>query len=259
MHRHSSPARGFTLIELLVAISVSVVLLSILAFVFKISTSATRDASSRVALTERLRTLNIRLRQEIGAMLPVQRLDGAGKPYPDKRTFAIDPVGKWITFSTSTQENGRPVSVDVRYELVDDPSAAPGTTQALVRRRDKTGPYFQDASMIWKPNDKYKLGDDDPSASWEAMERRDVMVTNVINLKFAVKDPSATPPIDFDVPVGMEAAYGGATVVAPGAATMLSPRELPAAVRLVIEFSAEVGNPDMTQDSVMVFPVYRGL
>ncbi len=51
MNRRYSSRGGFTLIELLVAIAVSVVLLSILAFVFRISTSATRDASSRVALT----------------------------------------------------------------------------------------------------------------------------------------------------------------------------------------------------------------
>ena len=252
MAKRYSYRRGFTLIELLVAISVSVVLLSILAFVFKISTSATRDASSRVALTERLRTLNIRLRQEIGAMLPVQRVDGAGKPYPDKRTFAIDPSGKWITFSTSTQENGRPVSVDVRYELVADPNDPSGVIQALVRRRDKTGPYTQDpTTLVWSPNPKYVLGDDDPSKSWEDLTRADVMVTNVNNLKFEAGD--------YDIPLGMEGAVGGSVKPSPGAATMLSPRELPAAIKLTIDFSAEVGNPDMTQDSVMVFPVYRGL
>lgn len=252
MRTRLSQPRAFTLIELLVAISVSVVLLSILAFVFKITTSATRDASSRVALTERHRTLNIRLRQEIGAMLPVQRLDGADKPYSDKRTFAIDPNFKWITFSTSTQENGRPVSVDVRYELVDDPSAPPGTTQALVRRVDRTGPYKQDpTTLVWSPNPKYKLGDDDPSKSWEPLTREHVMVTNVTTLRFEAED--------YDIPPGMEGAAGYPVKKVLGADTMLNPRELPAAIKLTIEFSAEVGNPDMTQDSVMVFPIYRGL
>jgi prepilin-type N-terminal cleavage/methylation domain-containing protein len=252
MNRMRVQPRGFTLIELLVAISVSVVLLSILAFVFKISTSATRDASSRVALTERLRTLNIRLRQEIGAMLPVRRVDAAGKPYPDLRTFAISPTGDWITFSTSTQENGRPISVDVRYELVPDPNDPSGTTMALVRRRDKTGPYTQNPmTLVWTANPKYRLGDDNGANSWETLGRADVMVTNVLNCKFEATD--------FDIPPGMEGAVGGAPKVAPGAATMLAPRELPAAIKLTIEFRAEVGNPDMTQDSVMVFPVYRGL
>jgi prepilin-type N-terminal cleavage/methylation domain-containing protein len=250
MSRRNESSRGFTLIELLVAISVSVVLLSILAFVFKISTSATRDASSRVALTERLRTLNIRLRQEIGSMLPIHRLDAGGKAYPDKRTFAIDPAGKWITFSTATQEAGRPVSVDVRYEFVTDPSISP--YPVLVRRRDKTGPFKQNpVTQVWTPNTNYIMGDDDPGNSWETVGRADIMVSNVLTCRFEAGD--------YDIPPGMEGAVGGAPKAALGAATMLSPRELPAAIKLTIEFRAEVGNPDMTQDAVMVFPVYRGL
>lgn len=248
MSRPNSMMRGFTLIELLVAIAVSVVLLSILAFVFKISTAATRDASSRVSLTERLRTLNIRLRQEVGSMLPVQRIDAAGKPYPDKRTFAIDPSGQWITFSTATQENGRPVSVDVRYEVVTD--AVTNITE-LVRRRDKTGPYKQNPiTLAWTPNAKYLMGDDDPVNSWETLGRADVMVTNVLNCKFEATD--------YDIPQGMEGAVGGIPKATPSTTT-LSPRELPAAIKLTISFRAEVGNPEMQQDTVMVFPIYRGL
>src|ERR1043165_9353758 len=92
--------RGFTLIELLVAITVSVILLSILAMVFKLATQATRDANQRIVLTERLRALNIRMRQEIGNMLDAPR-SKAGD-----RTFDLDAAGEYIAFATSTDEDG---------------------------------------------------------------------------------------------------------------------------------------------------------
>jgi prepilin-type N-terminal cleavage/methylation domain-containing protein len=232
--------RAFTLIELLVAIGVSVVLLSILAFVFKISTAATRDANARVALTERMRSLNIRLRQEIGSMLPVQRLDGGGIPYPDRRTFEISPTGDALIMSTTTVEDGRSVSVDVKYEFLPDPGGD-AAKNVLVRSRDNTGPYDRKDNKIANP--LYLLGDNG-STSWLAWDQGDVMVTNVRFCKFEA----------VDVPAGMP----GGPAVSPSQTT-LSPRELPSAVRLRIEFGADTGNQDMIERAVIEFPVYRGL
>ncbi|HYG73634.1 MAG TPA: prepilin-type N-terminal cleavage/methylation domain-containing protein [Planctomycetota bacterium] len=242
--RQQKKPAGFTLIELLVAISVSVVLLSVLAFVFQISTAATRDANSRVALTERLRSLNIRMRQEVGAMLPVQRFQSPSKTFANKRTFDIDTSSTpaWIVFATATQENGRPVSVDVKYEYI--PDAGNPNGGKLVRWRDATGPYKKDfATGQWVPNDKYTLGDNE-TTSWEPRTDADVMVTNVRRCVFEV----------IDVPESMKTAAAPTTPV-----TELNPRELPSAVMLTIEFGAEVGNPDMRQTTTMTFPVYRGL
>jgi len=241
-------ARGFTLIELLVAISVSVVLLSVLAFVFQISTAATRDANSRVALTERLRSLNIRMRQEIGAILPVQRFQTPGTTFLDKRTYDIDNPGTWLVFSTATQENGRPVSVDVKYEYI--PDGANPNNGILVRWRDNTGPYMYDIpTQKWLPNPLALLGDNETS-SWIARTRADIMVTNVRRCVFDI----------IDAPPGMPVGPNGTVKPIPvGPVTELNPRELPSAVVLTIEFGAEVGNPDMLQNTTMTFPVYRGL
>jgi len=232
---------GFTLIELLVAIGISVVLLSILAFVFRIATASTRDANSRVAITERMRSLNIRIRQEIGGMLPILRLDGAGKPFLDKRTFDLAPDFWSLTFSTATTENGRPVSVDVRYRFIEN--IADRDKSVLIREVDKTGPYEIDIAtgLKTKLNALYKLGDDQFEGPWG---QREVMVANVRKVKFTV----------LDVPAGMP---GGPP--AASSATDLSPRELPSGVRLEIEFGPEVGNPDMLENAALVFPVYRGL
>lgn len=247
-------ARAFTLIELLVAIAVSVVLLSIMAFVFRISTAATRDANARIALTERLRSLNIRMRQEIGAMLPSQRLDpGSGlppKPFADRRTFEVcdsantpSVKGPVLKFASSTVEGGRPVSVDVKYEFIPDPSGDV-TKNVLVRWRDKTGPFDNKTHQL---NDDYRLGDD----QWELPDapalfyESDVMVKNVRFAEFDV--------LNGDVPDGM-----------PGnpntpSTTELNPRELPSMVKLTIEFGPENGNVNMVERAELCFPIYRGL
>jgi prepilin-type N-terminal cleavage/methylation domain-containing protein len=240
-------ARGFTLIELLVAIAISVVLLAILAFVFRLSTSATRDANNKVAVTERLRSLNIRLRQEFGAMLPQLRIGPGGKPYPDKRTFEIDPNGRWIVFTSATVENGRAVTTDVKYEFLED--GGDRMKNALVRWRDKTGPYIQNpTTREWTANLDYLLGDNDDGKSWikpgggENYFQADAMVTNVRLVQFEA----------MDVPPGMP---GSKQAVNP---TQLNPRELPSAIKLTIEFGPE-GVEDIVERAVLVFPVYRGL
>lgn len=241
-------ARGFTLIELLVAIAVSVVLLAILAFVFRLSTAATRDANNKVAITERLRSLNIRLRQEFGAMLPQLRLGPGGKAYPDKRTFEIDPNGRWIVFTSATVENGRAVTTDVKYEYLED-SSGDRMKSALVRWRDKTGPYLQNpTTREWTANVDYLLGDNDDGKSWikpgggEKYFQADAMVTNVRLVQFEA----------MDVPPGMPGSKQAANP------TQLNPRELPSAIKLTIEFGPE-GVEDIVERAVLVFPVYRGL
>ncbi|MCY3017615.1 MAG: type II secretion system protein [Planctomycetota bacterium] len=247
MSANPSPARAraFTLIELLVAISVSVVLLSIMAFVFRISTAATRDANARVALTERLRSLNIRMRQELGGMLPIQRLDpGSGippKPYTDKRTFELSDDKRILKFASATVEGGRPVSVDVKYEYLPDPSGDV-TKNVLIRWRDKTGPFNNKTHQV---NDNYLLGDD----QWEVPDapdryyESDVMVKNVRLAEFEV----------VDVPDGMPGNPN------PPSPTELSPRELPSMVKLTIEFGPESGNINMVERAILCFPIYRGL
>lgn len=236
---------GFTLIELLVAIAVSVILLSILAFVFRLATGATRDANSRVALTERMRSLNIRLRQEIGAMLAVQRLDGAGKPYTDKRTYEITPstsgaANAMLRFTSATVQDGKNVSQDVRYEFVPDPGGDV-EKNALVRWRDKTG-NFDNVTRQVNPN--YKMGDD----KWELPAsgpyfEADVIVKNVRFVAFKA----------WDIPPGFPGNPN------PPDLAGLNPRELPASIELDIEFGPETGNPDMLERAKLSFPIYRGL
>lgn len=233
---------GFTLLELLVAVSVSVILVSILSFVFTTSINATRATSARVAVTERLRGLNIRLRHEVGAMLAVTRTQDAGDPANPGLGFDyyISPSGDELTFTTATDEFGRPVTVDVRYKLEVDPTT-PGRS-ILVRYRDSTGPYdptdpsklnLDPATLVWR----YKTGDYNFVTPYA---QSDVMLANIIGSTFkfaAVNPPSAPIPGD----------------------TALYPRTLPAAIQLTLTFSPEVGDPNLVQTATLTFPVYRGI
>ena len=159
--------RGFTLIELIVAIGVSVILISILTFVFRVSTNATRKANSRVSITERMRSLNIRMRQEIGAMLPVSRK----VPNPAHPMYDIPTPGTLI-FSAATNQDGLPVSTDVQYRYVPGGTPVDGR---LYRLRSKLG-----------TNGVPKLGQDD---FVDPPEEQDVLMINVRDVKFEDVDP----------------------------------------------------------------------
>jgi len=277
------PAPAFTLIELLVAICVSVVLLVILAFVFKVSAGATRDATSRVGMTERIRLLNIRMRQEIGSMLPIPRLDpGSGnplKPYKDMRTFDVaggsdsNGAGSWIMFATSTVENGLPVNVDVRYQWIQDPGGDPHKN-VLVRWRDHTGPYSYDPSThlvdLSKANSAYLLGDNSfetaegfraPPTGGDRFFDSDVLMQNVRSVKFAVSwmDGASNRKITTDVPASMPVDDDSAPLATAPNPTDLYPRQLPAGVRLDLEYGPEQGDLDRTETVSLFFTVYRGL
>jgi prepilin-type N-terminal cleavage/methylation domain-containing protein len=221
--KRSAP-RGFTLLELLVAISVSVILLTILAFVLRISVSTMRDANSRTSMTERLRNMNIRLRSEIGGMLPVQRANNAMLQI----TNSNGQTANVLVFAATTSAAGRTVSIDVKYEFI--PDAAKPENGRLIRYRDTTGPY--DLVTPDKVNPLYTLGDDNFSAETQA----DVMITNVRAVKFETIDP---PP-------------------ALNSTLDLHPRVLPQAIKVTITYGPDLGDPQALENGVFYFPVYRG-
>jgi prepilin-type N-terminal cleavage/methylation domain-containing protein len=216
--------RGFTLIELLVAISVSVILLTVLAFVLRISVSTMRDANSRTSMTERLRNMNIRLRSEVGGMLPVVRANNATYQISDSNGQSNNV----LTFASTTTAAGRNVSLDVRYEFI--PDAVRPENSRLVRYRDKTGPY--DLVNQDTINPLFTLGDD----TFAPETLADVVITNVRAVTFEV----ITPP--------------------PPANTTneLNPRVLPQAIKLTITYGPDMGDPQAIENGVFYFPVYRG-
>lgn len=240
---------GFTLIELLVAITISVLLLSILAQVFKLATAATRDANMRISLTERVRSLNIRMRQEIGNMLNTPRPTSKVAPYA---CYDFDDKAKnYIAFTTSTDEDGRPVNVDVKYIYKAGANPQDGK---LIRRRDNTGPYLLDADgqvlmdnstnpPSPKVNPNYTTGDDiffENDKSAESSSESTIMMSNVRSVVFRIIDPPLKPDN-------------------PALITLLNPRTLPAAIEMEIQYGPDVGNTNNLETTKIVFPIYKGL
>jgi type II secretory pathway pseudopilin PulG len=280
--RSGSRARAFTLLELIVAVGISVILISILTFVFKVSTSASRNANSRVSLTERLRSLNLRMRQEIGGMVHAVRANGL--TYDVRYAFGYSATNpplvpppvplrgrgfNVMAFTSSTIENGKPATVDVAYFYepgVNTTSGEPEPERGmLIRLRDRTGPDA-DAVPLVEGGTRiyYTLGDDRwvakvsaPAANRitlmdiplsidkgavkafnDKVYTADIMITNVRDVEFFVVDPPPTTS---------------------AAATQLSPRTLPAGVKLNIVYGPEVGDIDMLEREEIFFPVHRGL
>jgi prepilin-type N-terminal cleavage/methylation domain-containing protein len=224
-------ARGFTLLEVLVAVALSVMLLSVLGFAFRISTMAARNANLRASILERLRLINVRMRQEVGAMLPIVQTEGPGIG----QTFHCTP--DTLIFTTATVENGRSVNVDVKYKLVPDPSS-PGRG-LLIRYRDKTGPYVYNDPATPNAPLNYKLGDTLVANFVDPYDQADIMLTDVrlATFSFAViNPPPPTDPTD----------------------TSLAPRGLPSGVQMKVSFGAEKGNADLLETATFVFPVHRG-
>jgi prepilin-type N-terminal cleavage/methylation domain-containing protein len=270
--RHKgSRLKAFTLIELLVAVGISVVLLAILTFVFRVSTAASRTATSRVSLTERLRSLNMRMRQEIGGMLEVDALPAStretwakAKKPPQYTCCAVRDKGAAITFTASTNQDGKAVTVDVAY--VYEPGTRESPEQGrLIRLRDATGPEVDSMTAAEKTarglpaTATYCLGDDlfldcldkakslkDIIALTEAADLdpniavRDVMITNVRLANF--DDVYVELPDD------------RANAIKP-----LTDRKLPGAIKLRIRFGPEVGEMDMVEEEEIYFLVPRGL
>jgi prepilin-type N-terminal cleavage/methylation domain-containing protein len=223
-HSPLRPARAFTLLEVLVAISVSVILLTVLAFVMRISVATMRDANGRTSMTERLRIMNIRVRQEVGGMLPIRRANDTTYQLTDSQGLKNNV----LAFAATTSAAGKVVSIDVKYEFIPD-TASPEKGR-VIRYRDKTGPY--DLTDPNKVNPQYALGDDQFSAEAEA----DVVLTNVRAVTFEAVDPP--PPLN--------------------STNDLHPRELPRSIKLTITYGPDLGDPQAIETGVFYFPVYRG-
>jgi len=284
-HVRTRRSGAFTLIELIVAIGVSVVLLAILTFVFQVSTSASRDANSRVSLTERLRSLNLRMRQEISGMVHKIRdyeeipaplgitcytLNLAYRfgyssttPAPEPGTSVRGP--NVMAFATSTVQDGKPVTVDVCY--VYQPGGTTGNPVAeqgrLIRLRDRTGPEAATIPVPMSPKPiYYQLGDD---RFWAANS-----TNNIIGLDDIPSDMAAANITTFnnyiysaDVMMINVRSVQFFVIDPPptgtAAATQLNPRTLPAGIRMVILYGPEVGNIDQMHRAEIFFPVQRGL
>ena len=130
---------GFTLLELVVAIGLMVMLLGVLAFVFRQSAEAVGAASEAVAVVQRARILGTRMGRELGAAVEYF------VPNPmNKReiilAFEIAPDNKAVEFVSQTLHDGVLDTWNIKYYYLEDPgNKGYGAIYRRVRQKEKYG------------------------------------------------------------------------------------------------------------------------
>jgi type II secretory pathway pseudopilin PulG len=144
--------RAFTMLELLVAIGLMVMLLSVLAFVFRQSAQAVTGATETVTIVQRARNFSSRLGKEVAAAvesyLPP---DARGKP--PRLTFIVSDDGETpleegenLEFLSQTLNEGVMDTWCVKYfyspeKGVGGPDEM-GSIRRIIRTRDRFGEPF---------------------------------------------------------------------------------------------------------------------
>ena len=141
-------ARGFTMIELIVSVGLMVVLLGVLAFVFKTSTEAVSSATEAVTVWQKARNFEARLGRELASA--VQYLVQSGDDV--ERAFLIDDLPEAssgtvsIEFVSQIVKDGVLDTYDVKYYYEPAPDLAAGEDYGAIMRLSRKEDYWGKAS-----------------------------------------------------------------------------------------------------------------
>lgn len=141
--------RAFTMIEVVVAIGLMVVIMAVLAFVFKESADAVAGSTEAVAMVQNARAMYGRMSREIGHAVQYYDHETA------RRGFwmdgdVINKSGDELEFVSQTTNDGELGTWDVRYRYVE-------AEQTLYR--DKDSPFFDLGDPGNPRNGSYRLWD----------------------------------------------------------------------------------------------------
>ncbi|MHC4253447.1 MAG: PulJ/GspJ family protein [Planctomycetota bacterium] len=166
--------RGFTMLELIVSVGLMVVLLSVLAFVFRQSAEAVSQATEAVNTVQKARNFEARLGRELAAAVQYVAEDTAsGKP---ERAFWFDGDGAFmesqgnpssagyttsIEFVSRTMQDGVMKTWDVKYVFVKDTAADGSALDYGAIRRKKDVPNTEGEYVLWD------LKDSAAGGSWD--------------------------------------------------------------------------------------------
>ena len=228
--------RGFTMLELIVSVGLMVVLLSVLAFVFRQSAEAVSQATEAVNTVQKARNFEARLGRELAAAVQyVAENTASGKP---ERAFWFDGDGAnresqgepssadyttSIEFVSRTMQDGVMRTWDVMYEFVKDEGKDYG---AIKRKKDI--PNTDGEYVLWDLKDSAQGG------SWD--ENQDEI------LAWPVRD------------VHFEAAGNWRPIDEAGDQNT----ELPPYVRVEMTFLDTWGGENFSLPMDFYFPVYQG-
>lgn len=165
--------RGFTMLELIVSVGLMVVLLSVLAFVFRQSAEAVSQATEAVNTMQKARNFEARLGRELAAAVQYV-VEGVSLAKP-QRAFRFDEngvhngsqgdpdsaaYGTQIEFVSRTLQDGVMKTWDVKYIFVMDPGETYGS---ITRKKDAPNPDANGEYVLW---DQLWVEDQDEVIAW---------------------------------------------------------------------------------------------
>ena len=216
--------RGFTMIELIVAVGLMIVVLGVLAFVFRQSAGAVGSATEAVTVVQTARNFEARLGRELASAVAYLKETAGGQA---QRGFTFDDdagaekSARCIRFVSQTMNDGILDTWDVKYHYEEDPASPAANRWGAVKRR-------KDAR---NSEGDYELWDDD-ATTWEAKD--EILAQPVRGVEFAAAE-------------GWDA----------GAVGDENPR-LPPYVRVKVTFLDKWGGRTFQLPMDFYFPVYQG-
>lgn len=126
--RHSRREEGFTLVELMVAMTVSIIVLSMMATMVAVYAKADTSIVNNADAASQVRLVLLQLQSDIQSANPLSTLSSVAA-YDDELQMTVQPSGKLITwqYSPSTEILTRTVGTSAEVELTHvtngDPSA----------------------------------------------------------------------------------------------------------------------------------------
>ncbi len=160
--------RGFTMIELIVAVGLMIVLLGVLAFVFRESAGAVEAATEAVTVAQTARNFEAKLARELASAVAYIKEETLGTTGKIVRGFTFDdsPIAynseKCIEYVSQAMSDGKLKTWDVKYSYE---KYAGKNYGAIRRHKDAPKPGTTDKYELWD----HLWEDDDPNIKPETL------------------------------------------------------------------------------------------
>lgn len=213
LRRGRTNERGFTMIELIVAVGLMIVVLGVLAFVFRQAAGAVASATEAVTVVQKARNFEDRLGRELASAVAYLSEEGTALKSKAARGFIFDDKAdeetsaRCIEFVSQTMNDGILDTWDVKYhyEADLDSSGQPldyGSIKRCKDARNKMGNY-----VLWD----HQWEEDDEIVAWPVRVDNELFVAAVGWSAQTVEDQNPRLPPYVKVKVIFLDTWGGRT------------------------------------------------
>jgi type II secretory pathway component PulJ len=144
------------MIELLISVSLMVIILGVLAFVFRQSSEAVSSSTEAVNVIQKARTLEARLGKEVAGAVSYAVQDSGGAV---QRAWRLSGDGKKVEFASQTLSNGILDTWYVQYALEGDALRRRTATHdpAIWTQATEPSPFHTDEVLVRPVKDDFKF------------------------------------------------------------------------------------------------------